>query len=191
MSGSMASVAYIGAIILFILCLGGLSNQETARRGNFYGMVGMGIAVLATVVGPRVAPGGLPWIVAAMVAGGGIGLRLTRVVKMTQMPELVAFMHSMVGLAAMLVGFANEIDPSASTGLTGTETSIHRLEMYVGVLIGAITLSGSVIAFGKLSEESAAAPSFFPAGISSIWPVCWPSSISGMNSCTPRPSPRA
>ena len=103
MSLSLTVVAYIGATILFILSLGGLSHPETARRGNLYGMIGMAIAVLATVLGPRVAAAGIPWIVGAMVVGGAIGLYAARVVKMTQMPELVALMHSLVGLAAALV----------------------------------------------------------------------------------------
>ncbi len=162
MTGSMATVAYIGATILFILCLGGLSNQETARRGNLYGIIGMALAVLATVFGPRVSPDGLSWILGAMVAGGALGLYLARVVKMTQMPELVAFMHSMVGLAAVLVGYANYIDPTASAGLTITEIAIHEMEIYVGVLIGAVTLSGSIIAFGKLSGRIGGKPLLLP-----------------------------
>ncbi len=162
MSGSLATVSYIGATILFILCLGGLSNQESSRRGNLYGMIGMAIAVLATVFGPHVTPAGLPWIIAAMVVGAGIGLYLARTVQMTQMPELVAFMHSMVGLAAMLVGYANFIDPTVSAGFTPAEKAIHEVEMYIGVLIGAVTLSGSVIAFGKLSGRIGGKPVLLP-----------------------------
>ena len=162
MSGNLATVSYIGATILFILCLGGLSNQETARRGNLYGVIGMAIAVLATVFGPHITAAGIPWIVGAMVVGGAIGLYLARAVQMTQMPELVAFMHSMVGLAAMLVGYANYIDPVAAAGLTGAEKAIHEIEMYVGVLIGAVTLSGSVIAFGKLSGKIGGKPVLLP-----------------------------
>jgi len=160
MSASLATVSYLGATILFILCLGGLSNQETARRGNFYGMLGMTIAVLATVFGPRVAALGLPWIIGAMVAGGAIGLYLARVVKMTQMPELVAFMHSLVGLAACLVGFASYIDTSIA--YTGAEKAIHEIEIYVGILIGAVTFSGSVVAFGKLSGKIGGKPVLLP-----------------------------
>ena len=100
MSEGLSIVSYLGAAILFILCLGGLSNQETARRGNLYGVIGMTIAVLATIFGPRVGTAGLPWIIGAMVVGGAIGLYAARVVQMTQMPELVALMHSLVGLAA-------------------------------------------------------------------------------------------
>ncbi|MDR3412543.1 MAG: Re/Si-specific NAD(P)(+) transhydrogenase subunit beta [Formivibrio sp.] len=160
MSASLATVSYLGATILFILCLGGLSNQETSRRGNLYGMIGMAIAVLATVFGPRVGAAGIPWIIGAMVVGGAIGLYLARVVQMTQMPELVAFMHSMVGLAACLVGFASYIDTSIA--LTGAEKSIHEIEIYVGILIGAVTLSGSVIAFGKLSGKIGGKPLLLP-----------------------------
>ncbi len=160
MSASLATVSYIGATILFILCLGGLSNQETARRGNLYGMIGMTIAVLATVFGPRVMAAGFPWIIGTMVVGAAIGIYLARTVKMTQMPELVAFMHSMVGLAACLVGFASYIDTSIT--FTGAEKAIHEIEIYVGILIGAITFSGSVIAFGKLSGKIGGKPMLLP-----------------------------
>ena len=153
MSESLTTVAYIGATILFILSLGGLSHPETARRGNLYGMIGMAIAVLATVFGPHVTSGGISWIIAAMVVGGAIGLYAARVVQMTQMPELVALMHSLVGLAATLVGYASYIDPAASASFTGAEKTIHEMEIYIGVLIGAVTFSGSLIAFGKLSAR--------------------------------------
>src|SRR4029079_2326122 len=103
MTLSLSGVAYLGAAILFILCLGGLSNQETSRRGNLYGMIGMAIAVIATIFGPHVTTAGLPYIIAAMVVGAAIGIYASRIVQMTQMPELVALMHSLVGLAAMLV----------------------------------------------------------------------------------------
>jgi len=162
MSATLATVSYIGATILFILSLGGLSHPETSRRGNLYGIIGMTIAVLATVFGPRVTPAGYAWILAAMVLGGSIGLYAARVVKMTQMPELVALMHSLVGLAAVLVGFANYIDPAASAGFQGAEKTIHEIEIYVGILIGAITFSGSVIAFGKLSAKISGKPVLLP-----------------------------
>jgi NAD(P) transhydrogenase subunit beta len=157
----MVSVSYIAAIILFILSLGGLSSPESSRRGNLYGMIGMAVAVVATVAG-RVAPLGLPWVLAALVVGGAIGLYLARTVKMTQMPELVAFMHSLVGLVAMIVGYASFIDPTATAAMTGAEASIHHMEIYVGVLIGAVTLSGSVIAFGKLSGRIGGKPMLLP-----------------------------
>src|SRR6187431_1159698 len=119
MSATLATASYIGATILFILSLGGLSNPETSRRGNLFGMIGMTIAVLATVLGPQVTVAGYVWILGAMLAGASVGLYAARVVKMTQMPELVALMHSLVGLAAMLVGFANYIDPAAQADLAG------------------------------------------------------------------------
>ncbi len=163
MTSSLSTVSYIGATILFILCLGGLSNPETSRRGNLYGIIGMAIAVLATVFGPQVTTAGLPYILAAMVVGAGVGLYAARIVKMTQMPELVALMHSLVGLAAMLVGYANFVDPAVSVGMTPAEQAIHEMEMYVGVLIGAVTFSGSVIAFGKLSARISGKPMLLPA----------------------------
>ncbi len=162
MSATLATVSYIGATILFILSLGGLSNPETSRRGNLYGMVGMTIAVLATVFGPQVTSAGYVWIIAAMVVGGSIGLYAARVVKMTQMPELVALMHSLVGLAAMLVGFANYIDPAAAGTFQGADKIIHELEIYLGILIGTVTFSGSVIAFGKLSAKISGKPMLLP-----------------------------
>src|SRR5690349_16984978 len=163
MTTSLLTVAYIGAAILFILCLGGLSSQETSRRGNRYGMIGMAIAVLATIASAYVARSGLPYILVAMAVGAAIGLYAARTVQMTQMPELVALMHSLVGLAAMLVGYANFIDPAASAQLTPAENTIHEIEMYVGVLIGAVTFSGSLIAFGKLSAKISGKPVLIPA----------------------------
>jgi len=161
MSASLATVSYIGATILFILSLGGLSNPETSRRGNVYGIIGMAIAVLATVFGPRVTLDGLTWIVGAMAIGGSVGLYAARTVKMTEMPELVALMHSLVGLAACTVGYASYIDTSIT--FTGAEKSIHEVEIYIGVLIGAVTFSGSLIAFGKLSGKIGGKPMLLPA----------------------------
>jgi len=160
MNLSLTTTAYLGAIILFILSLGGLSNPETARRGNLYGIAGMAIAVLATVLGPRVAAAGIPWILSAMVAGAAIGLYAARTVQMTQMPELVAIMHSLVGLAACLVGYASYVD--TSTQFTGAEKAVHEMEIYLGILIGAVTFSGSVIAFGKLSAKISGKPLLIP-----------------------------
>ncbi|KGD90449.1 pyridine nucleotide transhydrogenase [Achromobacter sp. RTa] len=160
MSQSLATVAYLGAAILFILSLGGLSNPETSRRGNLFGMIGMALAVLATVLGPRVGPSGIAWIVGALVVGGGIGLYAAKTVKMTQMPELVALMHSLVGLAACLVGYASYVDTSVQ--FQGVEKAIHEIEIYVGILIGAITFSGSLIAFGKLNGRIGGKPVLLP-----------------------------
>ena len=171
---TLTTVAYIGATILFILSLGGLSNPETSRRGNWFGIIGMTIAVLATVFGSRIINGadmpivafhGLPWIIGAMAIGGTIGLIAAKVVKMTQMPELVAIMHSLVGLAACTIGFASFIDTTpldvAPKDLAASET-IHLIEIYVGILIGAVTFSGSVIAFGKLSGKIGGKPVILP-----------------------------
>jgi H+-translocating NAD(P) transhydrogenase subunit beta len=161
MTSSLATVSYIGATILFILSLGGLANPETARRGNLFGIVGMTIAVLATILGPRVTPAGIPWIIGALVVGGTIGLVAAKKVQMTQMPELVALMHSLVGLAACLVGFASYIDTS-TVFPTAAEKSIHEVEIYIGILIGAVTFSGSIIAFGKLSGKIGGKPLLLP-----------------------------
>ena len=152
------TVSYIAATVLFILALGGLSNQETARRGNWYGIVGMVIALLATVLG--VVTQHYEILLGALVIGGSIGLLLARRVQMTQMPELVAILHSLVGLAAVAVGFANFMDPIVDH--TGVELTIHDIETYLGILIGAVTFSGSVVAFGKLSGRIGGKPMTIP-----------------------------
>ena len=141
MSQSLATVAYLGAAILFILSLGGLSNPETSRRGNLFGMVGMALAVLATVFGPRVGASGVAWIVGALVIGGGIGLYAAKVVKMTQMPELVALMHSLVGLAACVVGFASYVDTS-TVFPTAAEKAIHEVEIAHGFDVFGVLVEG-------------------------------------------------
>ncbi|EYC50332.1 pyridine nucleotide transhydrogenase [Hylemonella gracilis str. Niagara R] len=161
MSLSLATVAYLGAAILFILSLGGLSNPETSRRGNLFGIIGMALAVLATIFGPRVSTDGIAWIIIALLIGGGIGLYAAKVVKMTQMPELVALMHSLVGLAACLVGFASYVDTSIQ--YQDAEKVIHEVEIYIGILIGAVTFSGSLIAFGKLNGKIGGKPLLLPA----------------------------
>ncbi len=161
MSEGLVTVSYLGAIILFILTLGGLSHQETARKGNIYGMIGMTIAVLATVFGPEVTTN-IHLIIIAMLIGGSIGITLAKKVEMTQMPELVAILHSLVGLAAVLVGYVNFMDESISFP-THVEKVIHEVEIYIGVLIGAVTFSGSVVAFGKLSGLIGGSPLMLPA----------------------------
>lgn len=162
MSEGLVTVSYIGATILFILTLGGLSNQETARRGNYYGIIGMTIAILATVFGPEVS-GALSYIliVIMMGVGGAIGITLARKVEMTQMPELVAILHSLVGFAAVLVGYVNFMDESISFAINA-EKVIHEVEIYIGILIGAVTFSGSIIAFGKLSGKIGGSPLLLP-----------------------------
>ena len=159
MPTGLITASYIAATILFILALGGLSNQETARRGNLYGIIGMSIALLATVFGEVTAHVGL--LVGGLIIGGAIGFTLARKVLMTQMPELVAILHSLVGLAAVLVGFANFL--GHGPGMMGVEKTIHDVETYLGILIGAVTFSGSVIAFGKLSGKIGGKPMLLPA----------------------------
>ena len=163
MTTGLATVSYLGAAILFIFSLSGLSHPETSRRGNLFGIVGMTVAVLATIFGPRVSAAGIPWIIGAMAVGGSVGLVAARKVQMTQMPELVALMHSLVGLAADLVGFASYIDPLSSAALAGAEKTVHELEIYIGILIGAVTFSGSILAFGKLSGNIGGKPLLLPA----------------------------
>ena len=160
MSEGIITASYVGATILFILALGGLSNQETARRGNLYGMIGMAVALIATISG---VTGNLGILIGGLVLGGTIGLILAKRVQMTEMPELVAMLHSLVGLAAVLVGFANFMDPERLSHYSGIELTIHDVETYLGILIGAVTLSGSVIAFGKLSGKIGGNPMLLPA----------------------------
>jgi NAD(P) transhydrogenase subunit beta len=152
-------MSYIAASILFILSLSGLSKQETARRGNYYGMLGMGIAILATILGGQVTA--YPLLLGALLIGGSIGAIAAARVEMTQMPELVALMHSLVGMAAVLVGYASFMDHSST--LSGVEKTIHEVEIYIGIFIGAVTFSGSVIAFGKLCGKITGKPVLLPA----------------------------
>ncbi len=158
-NAGIITVSYIIATILFILALGGLSNQETAKRGNWYGISGMAIALIATVLG--VVTQHYVILMIALLIGGAIGLLAARRVQMTQMPELVAILHSLVGLAAVAVGFANFLDPTSH--FEGEEKTIHDIETYLGILIGAVTFSGSVIAFGKLSGRIGGSPMLLPA----------------------------
>ena len=159
MSQGLVTMSYIAASILFILSLSGLSNQETARRGNYFGMAGMAIAIIATVMGDKVTSYTI--LIAALAIGGFVGVRAAVKVEMTQMPELVALMHSLVGMAAVLVGYSNFLDHSVN--LEGAEKTIHELEIYIGIFIGAVTFSGSVIAFGKLCGRIDGKPLLLPA----------------------------
>jgi len=158
MSEGIVTVSYIIATILFIMALGGLSNQETARRGNWYGIIGMAIALLATIFG--VVERHFEILLVALLVGGSIGIILARRVQMTQMPELVAILHSLVGIAAVAVGFASFLDPNKH--FVGIELTIHDIETYLGILIGAVTFSGSVIAFAKLSGRIGGTPLTLP-----------------------------
>ncbi|MCP4300558.1 MAG: Re/Si-specific NAD(P)(+) transhydrogenase subunit beta [Gammaproteobacteria bacterium] len=159
MSSSLVTVAYLASAVLFILALGGLSTNETARRGNLFGIIGMIIAVAMTIA--AFVTRHYEWLVALMVVGGLIGFILARRVQMTQMPELVAILHSLVGLAAVLIGFATFLD--ASVEYLGVEKTIHEIEIYVGVCIGALTFTGSIIAYGKLSGIIGGKPMMLPA----------------------------
>ncbi|MBF2036645.1 MAG: Re/Si-specific NAD(P)(+) transhydrogenase subunit beta [Leptolyngbyaceae cyanobacterium T60_A2020_046] len=148
MSNHVLTVAYIAASVLFILSLGGLANQETAKRGNVYGIAGMAIAFVATAASTAVSGSGYGVLAAAGVPAVIIGAIVASRVAMTAMPELVAILHSFVGLAAVLVGVASYLQPDHN--LVGVEATIHQLEIYIGVFIGAVTFTGSVVAFGKL-----------------------------------------
>lgn len=154
MSQGLVTMSYIVASSLFILSLGGLSNQKTARRGNYYGMIGMAIAIIATIMSDAVISYSI--LIVCLLIGGGIGAKAALKVEMTQMPELVALMHSLVGMSAVLVGYANFMDSTSS--LEGVEKTIHEIEIFLGILIGAITFSGSVIAFGKLCGRISGKP---------------------------------
>lgn len=146
MSG-IIQAAYVIAALLFIFSLRGLSNQESAKSGNIYGMIGMAIALIAAVASIK---GGLHWIIIAMIIGAAIGLYLAKKVEMTQMPELVALLHSFVGMAAVLVGFNSFLDLNTHF-IPKNELTVHLVEIFVGVFIGAVTFSGSIVAFGKLN----------------------------------------
>ncbi len=151
MSSGLVSVAYVVASVLFILSLGGLSHQESARRGNWYGVAGISIALVATLA--SVSDDGLVSIVIAVLAGASVGIAIANRVEMTQMPQLVALLHSFVGLAAVFVGFAGYIEPLRPT--IGTEHTIKLVEVFVGIFIGAITFTGSLVACGKLDGRIA------------------------------------
>ena len=149
------TAAYLFASILFILSLGSLSSQESAKRGVFYGIIGMVIAIIATILGQHVA--GHIYIISAIAVASVIGLLLARKVEMTSMPQLVAILHSFVGLAAVLVGFGSYLDPK-SHELVGAAHMIHLVEVFIGIFIGAITLTGSIIAWGKLDGKVPSKP---------------------------------
>jgi proton-translocating NAD(P)+ transhydrogenase subunit beta len=155
--------AYLVAAVLFILALRGLSSPESARRGNFYGMIGMLIAIVATVLNPEIVT--YKWIAIAVGVGGGFGLVIASRIAMTAMPQLVAAFHSLVGLAAVLVAAAAFLNPVAFniTDAAGEIFAASRVEMSLGAAIGAITFSGSVIAFLKLDGRMSGAPIILPA----------------------------
>ena len=160
MSSGIVTGSYIIAAVLFIFSLGGLSHPRTARRGNLYGMVGMVIAIAVTIL-LLGESANLKLLAPVMLIGALIGLMVAYRVQMTEMPELVAVLHSFVGMAAVLIGFATYLD--GSDGYVGVAKVIHEVEIYIGVLIGAVTFSGSVIAFGKLKGIISGRPLLLPA----------------------------
>ncbi len=180
MDFGFTTAAYVVAAVLFILSLGGLSGQESAKRAVWYGIVGMAIAVVATLIGPGA---GLWWLSLILIAiGAVVGYQLATKVEMTQMPELVAIMHSLVGLAAVFVGFNADMTigmveaaQAASEGIEGVfaelvakktpvEITILKVELVLGIWIGAVTFTGSVIAYGKLSGHVDSAATQLPGG---------------------------
>ncbi|MFJ5438487.1 Re/Si-specific NAD(P)(+) transhydrogenase subunit beta [Pectobacterium brasiliense] len=158
MSGGLVTAAYIVAAILFIFSLAGLSKHETSQQGNIFGISGMALALIATILGPD--SGNVGWIIVAMAIGGSIGIYLARKVEMTEMPELVAILHSFVGLAAVLVGFNSFLDHGEITD--PVMVNIHLTEVFLGIFIGAVTFTGSVIAFGKLRGNISSKPLMLP-----------------------------
>ena len=172
MNVGIIQAAYVIAALLFIFSLSGLSKQETAKSGNIYGIIGMTIALIATMCD---VSSGIGWVILAIIIGGAVGVYLAKKVEMTQMPELVALLHSFVGLAAVLVGFNSFLDPQQFFQHTNVkvhnlveiaalhnEFIIHLVEIYVGVFIGAVTFSGSIVAFGKLNGRISSKPLSLP-----------------------------
>src|SRR5512145_2725639 len=160
MSANQVALWYLVASVCFILALKGLSHPTTARRGNLLGIVGMAIAVVVTLALIYTTTRNVVWILAGIAIGGAIGAVIARRVQMTQMPELVAAFHSLVGMAAVLIAIAAIHNP-VSFGLPPEIPTGNKLELFIGTFIGAITFSGSVIAFGKLSGRIRSAPVVF------------------------------
>ena len=160
MNEGLVNMAYLTSGIFFVLSLGGLSKQETARRGNLYGIIGMTIAILATFLGGQVE--NFKILIPLMLGGAVIGAIVAKRVEMTSMPELVAILHSFVGAAAVLVGLSSFLDPGHAK-MEGSEKLIHEIEILLGVFIGGVTFTGSVIAFGKLRGSLSGKPLLLPA----------------------------
>src|SRR5512139_1499573 len=160
LSMNVVILLYLVASVFFIQALKGLSHPSTSRRGNAFGMVGMAIAMITTValiykLAPQVATGGMVWVLAGLLIGGTAGTVMAKKVEMTKMPELVAFMHSMIGLAAVFIAVACVAEPWAFNIVEkgGALPMGNRVELFIGAFVGAITFSGSVIAFGTLSGK--------------------------------------
>ena len=166
MTTGLVIAAYLVSGIFFVLSLGGLSKQESARKGNLYGILGMALAIIATFVkltlDGEAGDINLQFLVPLMIGGAIIGTVLAKRVEMTSMPELVAILHSFVGAAAVLVGLSSFLDPGHET-MIGTEKLIHEIEILLGVFIGGVTFTGSVIAFGKLRGSLSGKPLLLPA----------------------------
>ena len=167
MSQGIVTAAYIVSALFFILSLAGLSKQDTAKAGNWYGITGMTIALLATIFNPEVSDVAVAYILVAMVIGALIGIRLALKVEMTGMPELVAILHSFVGLAAVLVGFNSYFDHHALSVIEiakmgSAMVNIHLVEVFLGIFIGAVTFTGSIVAFGKLRGTFSSSPLSIP-----------------------------
>ncbi|WP_185079987.1 NAD(P)(+) transhydrogenase (Re/Si-specific) subunit beta, partial [Neisseria meningitidis] len=158
MSSGLVTAAYIVAAILFIFSLAGLSKQETAKQGCYSGIAGMAVALFVTVFSDNTH--GLGWIIIAMLIGAAIGIYKAKKVEMTEMPELIALLHSFVGLAAVLVGFNSYIEPG---NVSHDMHTIHLVEVYLGIFIGAVTFTGSLVAFGKLNGKISSSPLQLPA----------------------------
>lgn len=159
MSVGLVAAAYIVAAILFIFSLAGLSKHETSKQGNTYGIIGMAIALIATIAAP--STDNVSWIIIAMLIGGCIGIYLARKVEMTEMPELIAVLHSFVGLAAVLVGFNSYLTMDHKIA-DDVLTNIHLVEVFLGVFIGAVTFTGSIVAFAKLRGLVSSKPLMLP-----------------------------
>lgn len=157
MSQGLVTAAYIIAAVLFILSLAGLSKQESAKNGVYYGISGMAIALVATIFSEEAS--GFGWVLVAMAIGAAIGIWKARKVEMTQMPELIALLHSFVGLAAVLVGFNSYFDAG---NVDADMHTIHLVEVFLGVFIGAVTFTGSIVAFGKLNGKISSKPMSLP-----------------------------
>lgn len=157
MSSGLVTAAYIVAAVLFILSLAGLSKQESAKNGCYFGVVGMAVALFATIFSEHTS--GLVWMLIAMIIGGAIGVRKAQKVEMTQMPELIALLHSFVGMAAVLVGFNSFI---AAENVAPDMHTIHLVEVFLGIFIGAVTFTGSIVAFGKLNGKISSSPLQLP-----------------------------
>lgn len=162
MSQGLVTAAYLIAGILFIMSLAGLAKQETAKRGNYFGILGMAIALVTTIVSIELDVESMAYILVAVLIGAIIGILLAKRVEMTEMPELIAALHSFVGLAAVFVGYNSFIELLSDHSFVGSMLIIHLTEIFLGIFIGAVTFTGSVIAFGKLHGKIRSNPLILP-----------------------------